>query len=149
MGPLNISIKGIDTSMPTLAVGEYRVRITGHEFKESQKTPGMWMVRIKGETEEPATTTKGATVKPGFPVSTQLVLPGYPGSDEEKDAIFTRNIAAFVDAVFGTDQDTRPDFSQELLDQIVGKIVIVKIGKAKDDQFGETEVKSFKNLPTA
>lgn len=143
---LNLNLKGVDTSYPALAVGDYRAQIAGYEIKESSKTPGLFMLNIKLETLEPANDAKGKLLDPPFKFSSNLTLPGAPGAEPDHEEMRLKSLASFVDAVFNATAETRPDLNDETLNQLIGKQVIVKIKKSKDDTYGETEVKGFKAI---
>jgi len=144
---LNISIAGLDTSYPSLAVGEVLAQINSITPKESTKTPGLYMLAIGMETLEPSEDSKGKKLDPGFKFSSNLTLPN--GENQEHDEMRLKSLGSFVDACLKTDQTTRPDFSQEVVDRIIAEKAKVKvvIKKSKDDTFGETEVKGYKALP--
>lgn len=144
---INLNTKGIDTSFPTLSVARHLVKVLGYELKESTNNPGLWMLRLSLETQEPAFSYKQKELPPGFKFNTNLTLPG-DGSGEH-DELRLRALCLFMDAVDGTDQESRAEFSNEWLETIKEKKVVVEMKKSKDDTYGETEVKAFHNLPQA
>ena len=143
---LVLQLKGIDTSFPSLAVGDHRVSIAAADLKESSKTPGLWMLKLQLETQEPSNNTKGQVMAPGHKFFTNITLPGQPGATPENEEMRFKSLASFVDAVMGTTQETRPDFDDAFIAALKDKQTIAVVKKAKDDSFGETEVKGFKPL---
>lgn len=148
MGPLSISLKGVDTSYPTLNVGKVLSSLDGYEVKESQNKPGMFMIKLNMITEEPYNDTKGKLQPPGFKFSANLTLPGAPGAEAEHEEMRIKGLASFLDAALGTNIDDRPDMSAEVMEQCVKKKMMVKFKKSKDDTFGETQVSGFEFVPT-
>ncbi len=145
---MNISLAGVDTSYPTLSVGDHLVQIITIEPKESGNTPGLWMAKVSLETLEPTHDAKGKSVEPGFKFSANVTLPGQPGVAPEVEEIRIKSLAAFVDAALGTDISNRPDFSQETADKMINKKLRAVFKKSKDDKFGETQCQSFKAIQT-
>lgn len=149
-GPLNLKLatKGVDTSYPALATAEYRVSVEKAEYKESGKTPGLWMLNVVTATQEPAYDTKGNLHQPGFKTTFNITLPSAEGGQEHDDTR-TKQLCRFIDACLGTDQKTRPDYDEEVRNSFLNKQIIIVVKAAKDTTYGDTEVKDYKALITA
>lgn len=154
IGNLNISLKDIDTSYPSLAVADYPMEIKKYEFKESSKTPGMWMFILILAVLEPAQDCKGKELPLGWETTARLTLPGAPGAVAEHEDMRNKSLASLLDAVFHTSLEAgdRPDFNEQTCNALIGKKVIACVKKNKPDKdtgevlYGETDVKSFKPL---
>lgn len=144
----SFTMKGVDTAFPSLAVAEnIPFRFIKWEPK-STKNPGEVMLRIQVETLEPATDTKGREQKPGFKTGFNIILPN-EATPEDQLKMRQAQMALFIDAMHGTNEDNRPDFSAELLNASIGKTFLASTKKSKNDEFGETEIsgRSFKHIP--
>jgi len=146
---IGLSLKGIDTSFPSLGVGEVRAVCRGIEVKESQKTPGLYMLKVTHELNEPYSDSNGKELQPGFKTSSMISLPGQPGVPDDQEEMRKKSVAAFIDVCLDTTIDNRPDLSQETLDLCVGKEYTLLVKKSKDDSYGPTEIRGFKAIPKA
>lgn len=146
--PLDFSfnLAGVETAYPALAVGEYPVTFEKWETKPT-KNDGEIMVRFTVSTLEPAFTVRGNTQEPpGFKLGFNITLPS-ANTPADQVTIRNRQMALFLDALYKTTQENRPPFNSETLNAAIGKPFIVVIKKAKDDQYGETEIKGYKPIP--
>lgn len=150
MNPLDIGLelRGVDTSFPSPAVGRHKVACRGIEPKESTNTPGLWMLKVTLELQEPADDAHGKPLQPGFKFTTNITLPGAPGADADTEAIRLKSTAAFVDAALGTTMDDRPNL-KEAIAMVPDKVFFVNMKKSKDEGFAPTQVGSFSPLPKA
>lgn len=141
---LNISLKDVDTSFPSIAVGDVLSAVRAVTLEESKKTPGCWMLKVDFETLAPTFDTKDKELAPGFKFAARLTLPGQVGA-EEHDEMRMKSLCLFIDACLGTSDEAkdRPELA-EAINLVVGKQVLVTFKKSKDDQYGETEVKGYK-----
>jgi len=146
MFDLNINLKNVDTSFPSIAVGDVLSSVLSVVPEESKKTPGLWMLKVSFETLAPTTDTKGKDLPPGFKYAARITLPGQSGA-EEHDEMRLKSLCLFIDGCLGTSTEAgdRPGLN-EAMSLVVGKQVLVSFKKSKDDQFGETEVKGYKHV---
>lgn len=149
--PLTLNLKTVDTSYPTLAVGQHVAVIESVVVKQSENKPGLYMLQVKLVTEEAASSAQGKVLNPGFKFNANIVLPGGPVEATEKmtaeqiEELRTKNLCVFIDGAFNTTQETRPDNIPQP-DEFRGKKLIVVITKNKDTTYGETQVNSFKAI---
>lgn len=146
----SFSTKNVDTSFPSLAVADYPVKIERWDMKDAKNDQKM--IKLTVETLEPSTDTNGKLHPPGFKMTTNLTLPtGTADSPGEHDEIRIKNIASFQDAVLGLPDgvnNDRPEFDGKFLNEAIGKKVKAIVKARKDTQFGDTEIKGFKFIPT-
>lgn len=124
--PLNISIsgKGVDTSLPVLPEGDYPLQIVESVIVPNSRKDGYnWHLKLA--TTSVLTDVSGREVKPNFPLFQDIALQPKEGSTDPDG--FKRNLFAAVDAIFGTTEADRPDFSNELVQQAVGKLVTATV----------------------
>lgn len=149
---LNLPTTGIETKFPSLNIGEYKCSLAKVEGVESKNTPGLYMLKITHLLQEPATSDDGRPIQPGFEFIGNITLPlasNHANYKEESDhpttGIRMRSVCAFLDAAFGTDKDTRPQLTNDLLPQFAGKVVKVKIKARKEasDEYGSTQVGGY------
>jgi hypothetical protein len=119
--PLNVSVPltGVDSSLPLLPEADYIVQCTESSVEPNKDKTGLnWNLKLA--TTTPVTSADGSReIKPNFPVFMTLAL--QPREDSKDTEAFKRNLAEAVDALFGTDKTSRPDFNRDLVNQAVGK----------------------------
>jgi len=120
--PLDISIPvaGVDTSIPLLPEADYDFQIVESIPKVNKKGTGYnWNLKLA--LLSPATSMDGRTINPGFPVFHLVAL---QASEDAKDPEgFRRGIGDTIDAILGTNKDTRPDFNKSVWESAVGRTV--------------------------
>lgn len=154
---LDVNLSQVDTSFPSLATGQHRCELKKFDCQESKKTPGLFMLIITLSTLEPASDAKGKVLEPGFEFNTRLTLPGGPKVDSEKmsgeemEELRLKQLATFVDAACNSTQENRPPLTDQLLESLIGKQILVVMKAAKSEQidqgYSETEVARFKPVP--
>jgi hypothetical protein len=126
LDPLSISITtaGVETSLPLLPEADYIMQVSESSIDPNKDNNGLnWNLKLVTTTE--TTSTDGRTVKPNFPVYTVSALQAREDS-KDKEA-FIRGLGQNIDAIFGTDKTTRPDFNKALADAALGKTVIAHV----------------------
>lgn len=132
---INIPAAGIDTSRPLLPEGDYRLQITACEIKPGSEKVGnvlQWAPTLV--TTEPATAVDGRDIPPNTLLFLDWPFDLAPRPDSKYPNAWRDSLLNAVDAILGTDKDTRPDITKDVLDSTVGKIVIgtVKIDEDKN-----------------
>ncbi len=142
---LNIPLQGVETQIPSLSPGEYKSTITKVEGKESKNKPGLFMLGVELQLEQPTKSTKGKDIAPGHKFFYNVTLPGADPAEEHHD-LRMRSTAAFIDAALGCTKENRPDLNDDLLPTFVGKTVkaVVKLRTDGDDTYGDSQVSAIK-----
>lgn len=152
IGNLNLNLKDVDTSPPSIAVGDVPCKLTGFDIVESENKPGMCFLIVKGVITQETNDTKGNIIKPGWRLDGRFTLPGAPGEDDKILQMRRQFLADLVDAVTGNEgMESRPLFNEDFLRSLDGKFITAVVGKKKPAEdgsypFGETEVKRYKHL---
>src|SRR5882757_6592759 len=121
---VNVALAGVDTSLPTLKEGDYKVQVAESTIDPNKNTDGLnWNLKLA--TTEPSVAVDGRDVKVNFPVFAVYAL--QPAKDSKDVDAFRRNLGQAVDAIFGSNKDNRPEFSHALAQQAVGKLVIAQV----------------------
>jgi hypothetical protein len=124
--PLNISIglSDVETDFPLLAEADYPFQISESIIEPNKdKTGHNWKLTLALTT--PAQGVDGREVRVNTKVFHLMALQAKPDSNDP-DA-FKRSIAESVDAIFGTTKASRPQFTQSLVSDAVGKTVLAHI----------------------
>lgn len=134
---VNIQAQGYDTSRPLHPEGDFRLQIVGSEIKPgSDKVGGILQWHLDLVTLDPATEIGGTGRD--IPPNTKLFLDWpfdlAPREDSKYPDAWKTSLFNAVDAILGTDKDSRPDITKDVLDSAVGKIVMgtVKIDTDKE-----------------
>lgn len=134
---INIPAAGVDTSRPLHPEGDARLQITESTISPgSEKVGGILQWHLKLVTVDPATEVGEAGRE--IPPNTQLYLDWpfdlAPREDSKYPDAWKNSLFNAVDACLGTDKDSRPDITKDVLDSVVGKIVLgtVKIDTDKE-----------------
>lgn len=136
----DIDLGGIDTSIPVLEKdSKMRLRIKKAEVKQNKKKTGRNLV-IYFTNAEPATSTNGTTIAAGEGlISKYFALQANPervGEEGYNPDRWKLDLAAFIDAVYGSDKDNRPRFNAELVLDFKDREVIGKVDIEKGDEAG-------------
>lgn len=141
---LDLDLNAVDTSYPTLAVGKpYEVTVVKAEVSPWKKDPSSKSLVITVATTSITTSSKGEELAPGFKQTFRINLQQGHNAQGEAIGDFKKDIARALDAIFGTDQTSRPRLNAATIAEMTGKTVkaIVKARKDSSDGFGETEIK--------
>lgn len=123
--PLNISVKlgGVDAARPLLPDGDYAFQIT-RAFVAPNKDETGNNLNLELALASPATSVDHREIKPGFKVfSNSTALQAKQDSTDPE--AYVRSLCDVVDAIFGTNKDTRPDLTLTLVENMMGKMVLV------------------------
>jgi hypothetical protein len=124
--PLNVSIPmaGVDTTMPLVSDGDYECQITASAVEPNKARTGHnWNLTLK--TVDPVTATDGREMSSAtFFVNNIALQPTDTSTDPEG---FKRNIAAAMDAIFGTVKATRPIFNRAVVEGSLGRRVVANV----------------------
>ncbi len=121
--PMNLSIglANVDSTLPLLPDGDYTFQV-----KESAVVPNKdkngWNWKMKLGLCSPATSTDGREVKVDFPIFVTLALQAKEDSADPE--AFKRGLAESIDAIFGTSKENRPDLTNSLVSEALGKFVV-------------------------
>jgi hypothetical protein len=129
---INIPAAGVDTSRPLLPEGDYKLQITESNISHNEKLNILqWEPTLV--TTEPATAVDSRDIPPNTRVYLDWPLDLAQRADAKYPDAWRNSLLNAVDACLGTDKDTRPDITKDVLDSTVGKIVIgtVKIDTDK------------------
>jgi hypothetical protein len=129
--PLNINIPlaGVDTKFPLAPEADYPLQVVKSSVGPNyDKTGNQWDLVFGLTTSVPSvdgkTTLKAGTqLFPDWPLQLQPRADGKGGAEWDGSAA-QRSLCATVDALFGSDMETRPAFNRELIDSAVGRNVI-------------------------
>lgn len=132
---LNVELADVDTSNPSLGVGDHPMMIAKAEVKPWKNDPSKASLVASLKTVEQAIGTNGETLAPGVYMFYRLALQQQEGSFD-----FRKDLARFVEAAFGE----RRNLDSSTLAELPGKVILATIKPAKDTTYGETEVKSVK-----
>lgn len=139
---LNLDLSSVDTSYPSLAVGKPAMTIIKLDISPWKSDPKNKSLVVQLQTTDIQPSTKGEDLPPGFKTNYRLNLQQGYNAAGEAVGDYKKDIARFLDAVFGTDSP-RPRFNQETINACIGKTVkaVVKARKDTTDGYGDTEVK--------
>lgn len=132
---LNIDLTDVDSSNPSLGVGEHPMMIVKVEIKPWKSDPSKHSAVVSLKTVDEALDTNGNPIPPGMFMFYRLSLQQQEGAFD-----FRKDLVRFTEAAFGE----KRSFNQATLSEAVGKTVIAVVKPAKDTTYGETEVKSVK-----
>jgi hypothetical protein len=144
----DIDLGGIDTSIPVLEKdSKMRLRIKKAERKANKKKTGFNLL-VYFTNAEPATSTSGTTVAAGegliskyFALQANSERVGEEGYNPDR---WKSDLAAFIDAVYGTGKDDRPRFNADLIVDFKDREVIAKVDieKGEDGAYGDKNTAS-------
>lgn len=144
---LNIDLKGVDTSMPTLVDGMYILNIDSIAVVENKEKTGNNLLVIF-KTAAPATSEKAAAagrendIAAGFPLRQYYPL---QENQSKPDFDYTKNLAVLQDAVTGSTKDTRGKFMPSTY---IGQQVMAKLKCSDDPDFGrQTNISRLSQIP--
>lgn len=135
---LNTDLSGVSTDMPRLADGDYPCGIKSTEIAENKAGTGHNMCVIFKTTEE-GFDQNGEPLNAGMEVRKYYPL---QQSENPNAPDFRRDICVLIDAALGTDQNTRPALTEELIASLVGEEVTVGVKLRESEEYGlQNEVK--------
>lgn len=148
--PMSFSVAtaGVSTKFPLLPEGDYKFQISESAFGKSNFDENVLQWQPKFVTTEPATSVDGQPIPP----NTQVYLKNGLDLEEQADSKFPgawlKSLCLAVDAIFGTDENTRGDVDKAKLDSAVGKIVLGHV-IIDEDKTGikRNKIKRLKALP--
>lgn len=133
---LNIELADVDTSNPSLGVGEHPMIISKIEVKPWKSDPSKSSLVVSLKLAEESIDTNGNPVPAGLFMFYRLSLQQQEGAFD-----FRKDLARFTEAVFGE----RRSLDSATIREALGKTVLAVVKPAKDTTYGETEVKSVKH----
>jgi hypothetical protein len=121
---INVQLKGVDTDFPLIPEGDYELQVVASTVDPNKDKTGLnWNLTLA--TTSPITGVDGRDVKVGTKL---FAVNALQAREDSKDAqAFIRSLGETVDAIFGTDKNTRPDFSQEVVSSALGKTVLAHV----------------------
>lgn len=132
---LNFELSDVDTSNPSLGVGEHPMIIAKTEIKAWKTDPSKHSLVVSLKLADEALDTNGNPIPPGLFMFYRLSLQQQEGAFD-----FRKDLARFTEAVFGE----RRNLDAATLQEALGKTVLAVVKPAKDTTYGETEVKGVK-----
>ncbi len=124
--PLNVAIPldEVETSLPLIPEQDVSVTCTESSVDPNKDKTGFnWNLTLC--TTSPLQSTDGRTINPNFPLYLTIGL--QPAAETKDPEGFKRNLAATVDALFGSSKENRPAFTRELVSSAVGKQAIAHV----------------------
>lgn len=145
----NVPTAGIDTSFPLIPEGDYELQITESNFGPSNFDKEVLAWSPKLVTTTPITSVDGRSIPVGSQVYLKAAFDLQEQADSKYPGSWIISLCSVVDAIHGTNKDTRPDVNKTLLDSSVGKKVIghVIIDEDKRDGTKRNKIKKLKSLP--
>lgn len=132
---LGVNLNEVDTSFPVLAEGTYPFTVAEMEVVPKADDPNKRNLKVKfALASEEAQSTKGEKLSQGYPVTSYYPLQKSDHPDAAPDG-FAKQISKLVDAIFGTDDDTRPA-QMPAFSECIGRQVMAVIKVTEDDQYG-------------
>lgn len=119
---LNVSLGGIDATLPLLPDADYVCQIT-KTFVAPNKDETGQNLNFELALAAPATAVDQREVKPGFKLFAVSALQAREDSTDPE--AYKRGLCEQIDAIFGTNKDNRPDLNMTLVNSMVGKMVLV------------------------
>jgi hypothetical protein len=146
---LNIDIAGIDTTRPLYSDRtDVPCVIDSVDVVENKAKNGYNMVVVFASTEAIPASVEGKTVPTGNKLTKYYPLQ----ASEKQEAAdmgdkFKEDIALLFDAAFQTDKETRPNLTEETLQALFGKEVLITARFRDDETYGQSnEVGRVKSL---
>lgn len=133
---LNIELADVDTSNPSLGVGEHPMTIAKIEVKPWKSDPSKSSLVVSLKLAEESIDTNGNPVPPGLFMFYRLSLQQQEGAFD-----FRKDLARFTEAVFAE----RRSLDSGTLREALGKTVLAVVKPASNTTYGETEIKSVKH----
>src|SRR6266446_1307769 len=141
--PLSISLNlsGTKTAIPMVKDGEMvKLRLVSLSQIKGDKGNSL---RFEFDLVDPAPDTEGSTINPGaFGSKIFENVAMYAKPDAKDPKWYEKKISNIVDGLLGTGdagnkkgKPTRPDLSAELVPQLIGKELVVKMKVQQDDNF--------------
>lgn len=121
---VNLDISDTETEIPLLPAGSYPMQIVASTIEANKDNSGLnWHIKLA--------TTQAYTAVDGRPIAVNFPINMYPPLQAKADAAdpenYKRNIAAAVDAIFGSSKNNRPTVDKALLERAQGQTVIADI----------------------
>ena len=132
---LNINLSDVDSSNPSLGVGEHPMIIVKTEIKPWKTDPSKHSCVVSLKTIDEANDTNGNTIPPGMFMFYRMSLQQQEGAFD-----FRKDLVRFTEAVFGE----KRNFDAAMLQEALGKTVTAVVKPSKDTTYGETEIKGLK-----
>lgn len=121
---LNITLAGVDATLPLLPEADYLVQVKESSIDPNKDQNGLnWNLKLG--IVNPATAVDGRAVNPDYPVFAVYALQAK--ADSKDPEAFKRSLCEAIDALLGTNKDTRPDLTQALLTEMVGKQCVAHV----------------------
>lgn len=130
---LNIDLNGVDTSAPCLVAGEYAFHIGDIKVEPKKDEPTKRNLVVKFVLAQPANSSAGHSISPGFPISKYYPL---QQSENPKAPDFKRDLSILLDAVFATNESTRPKLNGETLAEMLGRTVVAVVSVTNSEAYG-------------
>lgn len=132
----DINLAGVDTQRPLLPGGDYHLRFEEYEQVDSKSVAGGYNLVVTFTNVDPVQTTKGKSIAPGkLKFKKYLPLQSKEGSDYD----FRTGLSQFSDALTGNeDENARPTFNAEFLNETRGAVVVGRITLERMDDGSET-----------
>lgn len=136
---LNVNIGDVDTSRPFIVDRtQVPATIDNMDVVDSKSSDGKNLV-VYFKTSEPAPSTKeGQVINAGYTLRKYYPLQASPKQIEAgREDGWREDIASLVDCALGTDNDSRPsELTQELLQELFAKKVLLTVRLEESDQYG-------------
>lgn len=142
-----IQVQGVDSTMPILPEADYVFQVKESKVEPNKDENGFNWKLVLGLTQE-QTAVDGRPIKADFPVFVTNALQPRPDSTDPE--AFKRSIAETIDALYGTNKDTRPNLDRELVANSVGKLVVAHVyvdEYPKNSGRFSNKVKRLKSMP--
>lgn len=131
---LNVNLSEVKTGRPVLPKAQYRMIISETEIAENSKGTG-YNLRVQFATVNPETDEEGTLINPGFPVFRYYPL---QQSDNPKAPDFRVDIKRLLNAAFGCDDDSCPEFNEATVADLKGQEVLVSLKVRDDEEYGRS-----------
>lgn len=131
---LGVNLNEVDTSFPVLQEGTYPFTVAEMEIVPKSDDPNKRNLKVKFALDEDGESTKGGKLSKGYPIITYYPLQKSDNPDADPEG-YKKRLALLVDAVFQTDDDSRPSQFPEF-SEFIGRPVMGVIKVTEDDQYG-------------
>ncbi len=117
---VNIALKGVKTELPLLPEKEYRFQVVESTIDPNKDTTGLnWNLVL--QTPAPETAVDNRDIPPGHKVFLTAALQAREDSKDRE--AFRRGLGQIMDALDGTNEDNRADFTQVYASSCAGKFL--------------------------
>jgi hypothetical protein len=130
---LNIDLAGVQTAMPVLPAGKHPFVVDNAEVKPGKEDPTKRNLVVTFALAAVVSLADGTNINPGYKLTKFYPL---QQSDNPKAPDFKRDIAVLFDAVYDTDESTRPPLTGETVMGMFGKPVLVNVTVEQDPTYG-------------